>query len=88
MVEQSGPGPVGGVMPTVPGGVDAVQAVPLTGGRPGRFRRTPRTARDGAGEPAADWRWVEEWRRGGEPVPWGPGLFLATFAGLIIGCAV
>lgn len=36
----------------------------------------------------ADWRWVEEWRRGGEPTPWGPGLALAGFAGLIIGCAV
>ena len=41
-----------------------------------------------APEPQADWRWVEEWRRGGEPTPWGPGLFLAGFAGLIIGCAV
>ena len=39
-------------------------------------------------EPPADWRWVEEWRRGGEPTPWGPGLFLAGFAGLVIGCAV
>ncbi len=36
----------------------------------------------------ADWAWVEEWRRGGEPTPWGPGLALAVFAGLIIGSAV
>ena len=64
-------------------GTDAVAPVPmlpLEGGT--------RRGRRAAAEPAADWRWVEEWRRGGEPVPWGPGLFLAAFAGLIIGCAV
>lgn len=36
----------------------------------------------------ADWGWVEEWRRGAEPTPWGPGLALAGFAALIIGTAV
>ncbi len=38
--------------------------------------------------PRGDWAWVEEWRRGGEPTPWGPGLGLAAFAALIIGSAV
>jgi hypothetical protein len=49
-----------------------------------RFRRPRRETF----ELQADWRWVEEWRRGGEPTPWGPGLALAVFAGLIIGSAV
>ena len=39
-------------------------------------------------ENQADWGWVEEWRRGAEPTPWGPGLGLAGFAALIIGTAV
>lgn len=36
----------------------------------------------------ADWAWVEEWRAGGEPVPWGPGLALAGFVTLLVGSAV
>ena len=35
-----------------------------------------------------DWKWVEQWRAGGEPTPWGPGLALAGFAALLIGAAV
>lgn len=67
---------------------DLIPAVPLpAGGRSGRFGRFGRATPEPS-EPLADWAWVEEWRRGGEPTPWGPGLFLATFAGLIIGCAV
>lgn len=42
----------------------------------------------GMAAPAADWRWVDEWRRGDEPTPWGPGLVLATFTALVIGTAV
>jgi hypothetical protein len=37
---------------------------------------------------AADWAWVEEWRAGGEPVPWGPGLFLAGFTAILVATAV
>lgn len=36
----------------------------------------------------ADWAWVEEWRAGGEPVPWGPGLALSGFVTLLVGSAV
>lgn len=35
-----------------------------------------------------DWAWVEEWREGGEPVPWGPGLALAAFALFLVASAV
>lgn len=35
-----------------------------------------------------DWAWVEEWRRGREPVPWSSGLPLAVFAALLAGVAV
>ena len=36
----------------------------------------------------ADWAWVEEWRAGREPVPWGPGLALAGFALFLVASAV
>lgn len=36
----------------------------------------------------ADWAWVEEWRAGGERVPWGPGLTVAAFVALVVGSAV
>ena len=36
----------------------------------------------------ADWAWVEEWRAGGERTPWGPGLAVAVFVGLVVGSAV
>lgn len=39
-------------------------------------------------EPPRDWAWVEEWRAGREPVPWGPGLALALFTGLLVATAV
>ena len=35
-----------------------------------------------------DWAWVEEWRAGGEPTPWGPGIAFAAFVALVIGTAV
>ena len=35
-----------------------------------------------------DWAWVEEWREGGEPVPWGPGLTLAGFTLILVASAV
>ncbi len=35
-----------------------------------------------------DWAWVEEWREGGEPVPWGPGLTVAGFAVFLVSFAV
>lgn len=36
----------------------------------------------------ADWAWVEEWRAGGEPVPWGPGLALSGFTLVLVASAV
>ncbi len=39
-------------------------------------------------EPPRDWAWVEEWRGGREPMPWGPGLALALFTGLLVATAV
>lgn len=35
-----------------------------------------------------DWAWVQEWRDGGEPTPWAPGLAVAAFATLVVGIAV
>ena len=35
-----------------------------------------------------DWAWVEEWRAGREPVPWGPGLGIAGFTLLLVATAV
>ena len=35
-----------------------------------------------------DWAWVEEWRTGGEPVPWGPGLSIAAFTAFLVASAV
>lgn len=40
------------------------------------------------GEEPRDWAWVEEWRAGGEPVPWGPGLTVAGFALFVVASAV
>ena len=39
-------------------------------------------------EDQTDWAWVEEWREGGEPVPWGPGLTLAGFTLILVASAV
>ena len=39
-------------------------------------------------DPPADWAWVEEWRAGGEPVPWGPGLALSAFTVFVVASAV
>lgn len=36
----------------------------------------------------SDWAWVEEWRAGGEAVPWGPGLALAGFTMFLVASAV
>lgn len=50
-----------------------------------------------AGDPAleqehplerSDWRWVEQWRAGGEPTPWGHGLVLTLFTALLVAVAV
>jgi len=41
-----------------------------------------------SGTDPADWAWVEEWRLGGEPVPWGPGLALAGFTAILVATAV
>ncbi len=35
-----------------------------------------------------DWEWVEDWRAGGEPTPWGPGITLAAFAAAIVSLAI
>ncbi len=35
-----------------------------------------------------DWAWVEEWRNGGEPIPWGPGLALSGFVAFLVASAV
>src|ERR1700712_1819897 len=35
-----------------------------------------------------DWAWVEEWREGDEPVPWGPGLGVAGFTLILVASAV
>jgi hypothetical protein len=35
-----------------------------------------------------DWAWVEEWREGGEPTPWGPGLAIAAFTAFLVASAV
>jgi len=48
-----------------------------------KWRQEPMPA-----EPPRDWAWVEEWRGGREPVPWGPGLALALFTGLLVATAV
>lgn len=37
---------------------------------------------------ASDWAWVEEWRDGGEPIPWGPGLALSGFTGALVASAI
>jgi hypothetical protein len=37
---------------------------------------------------ARDWAWVEEWREGREPVPWGPGLAIAAFTAFLVASAV
>ena len=71
-----------------PDDTELAVALPLPPVRRARFGWSRREPSATSGESQADWRWVEEWRRGGEPTPWGPGLFLAGFAGLIIGCAV
>ena len=65
---------------------DAPVSIQLSAAPAGRRWRS-RSA-DRSDQSTADWAWVEEWRRGGEPTPWGPGLALAGFAGLIIGIAV
>jgi hypothetical protein len=39
-------------------------------------------------ESERDWAWVEEWRAGGEPTPWVPGIAFAAFVALLIGTAV
>ena len=39
-------------------------------------------------EEPADWRWVEQWRAGGEPTPWGPGAVLTLFTGLLVAIAI
>lgn len=72
--------------------VDPAGATPVaTLEIPESKRRWGRRRPDPPGDPddqPADWGWVEEWRRGGEPTPWAPGLALAAFAALIIGSAV
>jgi hypothetical protein len=40
------------------------------------------------GEQSKDWRWVEEWRTGREPVPWGPGVTVAGFTAFLVASAV
>ncbi len=99
MADESGPAGSVSSRPTAPADADRVPAwtpddrdllaaLPLPPARRRRFGWSRRGGPTPAPEPQADWRWVEEWRRGDEPTPWGPGLFLAGFAGLIIGCAV
>lgn len=48
---------------------------------------SPRRRSRVAEEPV-DWAWVEEWRRGREPVPWGPGLTVAAFSAALVGVAI
>lgn len=35
-----------------------------------------------------DWAWIEEWREGGEPTPWGPGLIISAFVAVLVATAV
>lgn len=35
-----------------------------------------------------DWAWVQEWREGREPTPWGPGMTIAIFVAVVIGVAI
>ena len=36
----------------------------------------------------SEWRWVREWRESGEVPAWGPGIALAAFIAVLVGCAV
>lgn len=42
----------------------------------------------GDDEAVADWAWVEEWRRSDEPPAWAPGIAIAVFTMIVVGCAV
>lgn len=35
-----------------------------------------------------DWAWIEEWRAGGEPTPWGPGLAISAVTAAVVAVAV
>lgn len=39
-------------------------------------------------EPRGDWAWIEEWRAGSEPTPWGPGLIISAFVAVLVSVAV
>lgn len=41
-----------------------------------------------AEEPRGDWAWIEEWRAGSEPTPWGPGLIISGFVAVVVAVAV
>ncbi len=76
-----------------PGGAEPAESAVIALQPPVRHRGGLHSLRRSADltpeqQAAADWRWVEEWRQGAEPTPWGPGLALAGFAALIIGSAV
>jgi Protein of unknown function (DUF2537) len=42
---------------------------------------------DDRGGPA-EWRWVQEWRASGEPVPWPQGIALGAFTLLVVASAI
>lgn len=42
---------------------------------------------DGPGR-RREWRWVEQARREQMPPPWGPGLVVAAFVGIIVALAI
>ena len=50
--------------------------------------QAPATTTEHERTQGVDWAWVEEWRAGREPVPWGPGLAVAAFTALVVGAAV
>lgn len=84
------PGPSGGEVPTGP----AVSGHPAASDDPAapESRLVPNEQEQGPdqftdAEPS-DWVWVEEWRRGAEPVPWGPGLALAGFITFLVASAI
>ena len=35
-----------------------------------------------------EWAWVRRWREEAEPTPWGPGLVVAAFSGVLVAVAL
>jgi hypothetical protein len=66
-------------------------ASPVDGGPAGhgaRFGDAAATEDQAEPDEDRDWAWVEEWRAGHEPVPWGPGLTVSAFTLILVASAV